>query len=95
MRRSTCNRLPGVTSTPPRSITISALIDTSIAKPRAHLTGTDAVRQLADDMRAAYQREGGIGRDELLGLGWTGAQLDGPLAEKARSRAQQLAGAGV
>lgn len=95
MRRSTCNRLPGVTSALPRSITISELIDTSIAKPRAHLIGREAEHQLADDMRAAYQREGGIGRDELMGLGWTGKQLDGPLAEKARSRAQQLAGAGV
>jgi hypothetical protein len=89
-----CNRLPGVTSAPPRSITISAIIESSIAKPRSELTDFAAVGQLAEDMRTAYQREGGISRDELRGLGWTDAQLDN-LAERARSRAQQLAGAGV
>jgi hypothetical protein len=72
-RRSTCNRLPGVTSTLPRSITISALIDSSTVGPRDRLSDGAAVKQMADDMRS-------FGRDcvtdlDLKNLGWKEEQI--------------------
>ncbi|QUS40598.1 hypothetical protein RPMA_18450 [Tardiphaga alba] len=75
-RRNTCNRLPGVTSTLPPSITISALIDNSTVSARPDLRGKAAVEQMADDMRQFGQREGGVSRDDLELLGWTSQQVD-------------------
>ncbi|MFC0243645.1 hypothetical protein [Rhodopseudomonas telluris] len=68
---------------------VSELIDSALAPARAGLKGPAAIKRLADDMRQASQREGGITRDELELLGWTGAQLDAHAAE-ARERAQSL-----
>jgi hypothetical protein len=73
---------------------VSALIDSALVKPRAGLTGGAATDRLADDMRQASQREGGISRDELEALGWTHAQLE-TLGSAARVKAQRLAGATV
>ncbi len=91
MRRSHCNRLPGIRLFPAAVITIPGFIDNSLVKPRAGLEGNAATAQLADDMRQAGSREGGISRDDLKLLGWTSAQLDA-LGDKARQRAQNLAG---
>lgn len=91
MRRSHCNRLPGRSRFYPAAIVIPAFIDSSLVKPRAGLEGHAATAQLAEDMRQASQREGGISRDDLELLGWTPAQIDAH-AGKARIRAQALAG---
>ncbi len=68
---------------------VSELIDTALTPARAGLKGPAAVERLAEDMRQASQREGGITRDELELLGWTPDQLDTHGAE-ARQRAQSL-----
>lgn len=72
-RHYRCNRLPGVASAPPRSITISALIDNSTVGPRDCLCDGAAVKQMADDMRS-------FGRDcvtelDLKNLGWKEEQI--------------------
>ncbi len=94
MRRRHANRLPAAPGQIQQQPSIPSFIASAIAPKRAQLKDGAAVNQLAEDMRAAYHREGGISHDELLGLGWTAAQL-GSHAEKARSRAQHLADAGV
>lgn len=90
MRRSTCNRL-----TPGRSFlaaapSIPSFIATSFVKPRAAMSPAEATRQMAEDMRAAAYREGGISQDELETLGFTLAQIK-TLGAAARQRAQLLA----
>ncbi len=70
---------------------IPPLIADAFVAPRAGLSGTAAVRQLADDMRQAGHREGGVTRDDLELIGWTPAQLD-THASDARARAQSLSG---
>ena len=89
-RRSTCNRLPGVTSALPRSITISALIDNSTVGPRERLSDGAAIKQMADDMRS-------FGRDcvtdlDLKNIGWQEAQSKA-YSELANLRALRLANA--
>jgi len=89
-RRSTCNRLPGVTSALPRSITISALIDNSTVGPRERLSDGAAIKQMADDMRS-------FGRDcvtdlDLKNIGWQEAQIKA-YSELANLRALRLANA--
>ena len=91
MRRRSANRLPAASGQIRPQSSIPSFIDSAIGKPRAQLEDGDAVHQLAEDMRAAYHREGGISRDELLGLGWEDRQLTSH-AGKARTRAQLLAG---
>jgi hypothetical protein len=46
---------------------------------------------MAEDMRQASQREGGLSRDDMLLLGWTAPQIES-LVPAARKRAQALAG---
>lgn len=92
MRRSACNRLPAVRRLLPAQASIPAFIDTAFVKPRAGLTGSAAVRQLAEDFRQGAHREGGVSRDDLAVMGWTKAQLDAHAAD-ANARAQQLSGA--
>ncbi len=87
MRRP--RRLPAQSTIRP-AVTVSKLIDSAFVKPRGTLEGAAAVRQLADDMRQASQREGGITRDDLELLGWTPAQIDANAAP-ARALAQSLA----
>lgn len=87
------HRLPraaGITSTR-RQATVPAFIESSLAKPRAGLVGTAAVRQMAIDFREAFGREGGVSRDDLTTLGWTKPQID-TLADAAREQAQASAG---
>jgi len=94
MRRRHANRLPAAPGHIQPQPPIPSFIASSIAPKRAQLKDSAAEHQLAEDMRAAHYREGGISHDELLGLGWTATQL-GIHAEAARSQAQQLAGTGV
>jgi hypothetical protein len=91
MRRRYCNRITAGPSFLPQPPTIPAFIDSALVKPRAGLEGQAAIRQLAEDMRQAAHREGGLSRDELQLMGWTSTQLD-ELAGRARIRAQSLAG---
>lgn len=84
-------RLPGVTTTFQPQPTIPCYIATSFVKPRAGLPDDVAKRQMASDMREASHREGGMTRDDLKLLGWTGAQID-RLGDAARVRAQAMSG---
>jgi hypothetical protein len=92
-RRSTCNRLPAASTLTPQA-TVSAIIDSALVLPRADLSGEAAIAQMADDMRLASQREGGITDRDLELKGWTGDQVK-MLAPRANIRAQQLAGASI
>lgn len=94
-RRSTCNTLPGRAGTTlPAQAAVSGIIKSAVVPPRADLEGRTAMRQLAEDMRQASQREGGVSRDDLKLLGWTGTQLD-LYGEMARTRAQSLSRASM
>jgi hypothetical protein len=92
MRRSTCNRLPAAGTTIRPQAHVPDFIATAMVKPRAGLKGDAAVTQLADDMRQAGQREGGVTETDLELLGWTKSQLI-ELGKSANIRAQRLAGA--
>lgn len=94
MRRSSCNRLSSRPSFLPSQPSIPAFIDSALVKPRAAMTGAAAVRQLADDFRQAYHREGGVDSLHLKALGWTAAQLI-EYGDAANVRAQALAGAAL
>jgi hypothetical protein len=94
MRRTHCNRLPSAPRLAAAYGAIPAFIDTALVAPRAGLAPTSAVRRMADDMRQAAQREGGITEDDLARLGWSAGQIKthGP---DARALAQQLSGASL
>lgn len=92
MRRSTCNRLSGVSLHLNLQASVPAFIASAFVKPRATMAPAEAKRQMAEDMRQAGQREGGVTRDDLSRMGWTSEQID-TLAAAANIRAQQLAGA--
>jgi hypothetical protein len=68
---------------------IPSYIDASTVAPRAGLFGDAAAVRMADDMRAAGHREGGVTRDDLELLGWTPQQVT-DLSGKARNIAQRL-----
>jgi hypothetical protein len=85
-----CNRLPAQPSFIAARPAIPAFIATSLIKPRAAMNDAAATRQMAEDMRAAESRDGGISADELEALGFTRAQVK-TLAAAARQRAQALA----
>jgi hypothetical protein len=85
-----CNRLPAARTLKPQ-VTVSALIESALVRPRASLSGTDAVAQLADDMRRSETAT----RADLETMGWDRDQLNDTLIGKARVRAQRLAGASV
>lgn len=88
------HRVPNGPSLLPALPTVPGFIDTALVKPRAGLSDADATRQMADDMRLGAFREGGVTRESLALLGYTTAQID-RLGDRARQRAQQLAGAGL
>lgn len=94
MRRSLCNRLPAVSRSLPTQPAIPAYIDTALVKPRPAHSPSETVKRMADDMRQASYREGGVTEDDLQRLGWTPGQIKthGP---DARALAQQLAGASL
>lgn len=71
-----CNRLPGCRQ--PRSRpqpAIPAYIETSLVPARAGLSGDNAVARMAQDMREAAYREGGLTEDGMALLGWTPGQI--------------------
>lgn len=84
-------RLPGITSTPCPQPRIASFIASSMVRPRASMADPAALLQMADDMREANYREGGMTRDGLLLLGWTPKQID-RLSQPARVYAQELSG---
>lgn len=83
-------KLPGVTTALPTPLKIAPYIATSAVPPRSELGREDAIRQMAEDMREAHYREGGIDRDGLELLGYTTEQITS-LAASARRRANRLA----
>ncbi|MCG6203667.1 hypothetical protein LPW26_03375 [Rhodopseudomonas sp. HC1] len=82
---------PGVRRPAPPYAAVSKLIDSALTPARASLASSAAVKRMAEDMRQASQREGGITRDDLALLGWTSTQIDAHAAA-ARELAQSLAG---
>jgi hypothetical protein len=94
MRRRHCNRLPGKARPLAALPSIPSYIDTALVAPRARLSPTETVRRMAEDMREAAYREGGVSEADLLGRGYTAAQIK-QHADDARTLAQQLAGASL
>ena len=96
MRRSTCNRLPPLKRPPlPYGAGfVPAFIDSALVPPRAQLAPAAAVKRMADDMRQAAHREGGVTADDLESLGWSRGQVK-TYAADARALAQALAGASL
>ncbi|WP_316184673.1 hypothetical protein [Bradyrhizobium sp. SZCCHNRI1003] len=94
MRRRYCNRLPGRSRPLAAQPTIAAFIDSALTLPRAGLSGSALIKRMAEDMREAGHREGGITEDDLLRRGFTSAQIKLHAAD-ARALAQQLAGASL
>lgn len=89
-----CNRLPAAKLAPAPYFTVPDFIDSALVSPRAALAPTAAVKRMADDMRQADYREGGITEDDLARLGWTSGQIK-TLGADARAMAQMLAGASL
>lgn len=89
MRHSRPSRSSGVTTTF-RRFNVPAFIDSSAVPPRADMSDAAATRQMAQDMREAAYREGGMTRDALQLLGYTAAQID-RLVPAARLQADRLA----
>lgn len=67
-----------------RQSDIPGFIATSLVKPRAAMNADDALRQMADDMRNAAYREGGINADDLEALGFTPDQIKAHGREASR-----------
>jgi hypothetical protein len=82
---------PGARRPQPPYAAVSGLIDTALTPARAGLSPSRAVRRMAEDMRQAGQREGGLTRDDLALLGWTAEQID-KHGTAARELAQSLSG---
>ena len=91
MRRTHCNRLPAASRLSAAAPSIPPFIDSALVSPRAGLSGSAATRQLAEDMRQAGHREGGLSTADAELLGWTTTQLAAHTAA-ARTLAQQLSG---
>lgn len=91
MKRRHCNVLPAI-STLAAQATVSTLIATALVSPRAGMPKAAAIRQMAEDMRQAGQREGGCSDRDLQLLGWTAGQI-AEFADGANVLAQSLAGA--
>ncbi|WP_128089575.1 hypothetical protein [Bradyrhizobium viridifuturi] len=91
MRRTFCNRLPAAGRALSALAIVPDYIDTALVKPRAPLSPSETVRRMADDMREASYREGGLTEDDLERKGFTRAQIKAHAAD-ARALAQQLAG---
>jgi hypothetical protein len=89
MRRSTCNRLPGLSRPPAAVPSIPPYIKTALIAPRAGMAAAAAKLQMAEDFRATGPS--GLTRDDLIRLGWTPAQIDS-LSGAAVLKAQELAG---
>lgn len=75
-RRSRCNRLPSRGSRFTSQATVPRYIETSLVQARAALSDAEATTRMASDMREALAREGGLDREDLERLGFTGQQID-------------------
>jgi hypothetical protein len=51
------------------------LISASVFRPRSPLKGCEAIEQMADDMRIASARTGGVTSDDLALIGWSRMQI--------------------
>ncbi len=69
---------------------IPGFIASSLTPPRATLSAAAAIHRMAEDMRDAAYREGGISVDELEALGFTPAQIKAHARDASR-RAHALA----
>lgn len=90
MRRSRCNRLPARGSSFSAQHKVPDYIQTSMVPARAGLNPSECVLRMASDMREASYREGGLTREGLELLGYTGLQIDAHVAA-ARKLANELA----
>lgn len=92
MRRAIrhCNRLTARPSHLTAQAAVPAYIASSFVKPRAGMTDAQATAQMAEDMRQAASREGGITESDLELLGYTRAQIR-IIVPGARRLAQALA----
>ena len=67
------------------------LISSNVFRPRSPLKGREAIEQMADDMRIAAARSGGVTSDDLALIGWSRAQIL-VHGDAARELAHRLAG---
>lgn len=91
MRRRHCNRLPargGSRLTPQAKV--PSFIETSMVPARSGLDPVQTVERMASDMRECAYREGGLTREGLELLGYSGSQIDAH-ASAARRMANQQA----
>lgn len=93
MRRTSCNHLPALSRSQAQP-SVPHYIDTALVRPRADLSPTETIKRMADDMRSAGYREGGITEGDLERLGFTRGQIKTHAAD-ARALAQRLAGASL
>lgn len=86
------NRDAGITRPERSQPGIAPFIDSCMVKPRAAMPDAAATARMAEDMREAGQREGGMTTEALRLLGWTADQIE-RLGGRAREKAQVLSGA--
>ncbi|WP_315759340.1 hypothetical protein [Bradyrhizobium sp. SZCCHNRI2007] len=86
-----CNRLPSSPSRLAAQPTVPAFIDTALTPPRTTLVADQLVWRMAEDMREAAAFGSGITEQDLLGRGFTVAQIK-LHGDDARALAQRLAG---
>ncbi len=91
MRRTSCNRLPAARRPQAAQAAVPDYIDTALVRPRAPLSPSETIKRMADDMREASYREGGLTEEDLERKGFTRAQVKAYAAD-ARIMAQHLAG---
>lgn len=86
MRRP--RRIPNGPTVLPPYPAVPPFIASAVVPPRSSLPDEAATVRMAEDMREAGTREGGVSRDGLALLGWTGRQID-RLAGAARELAHR------
>lgn len=89
-----CNRLPAARRPATAYFAVPRFIDSALVPPRSTLAPMAAVKRMADDMRQAGHREGGLTAEDLEAMGWTAGQVKTHAAD-ARVMAQRLAGASL
>lgn len=89
-----CNRLPAARRPAAAYFSVPGFIDSALVPPRSSLSPSAAVKRMADDMRQASHREGGVTSGDLESLGWTAGQVKTHGAD-ARALAQHLSGASL
>lgn len=68
------------------------IVDSAFEKPRAGLTGDEAIERMADDFRYAKTRLGNVTESDMSLLGWKKSQLT-EFGAAAREAAYTLEGA--